>query len=124
MEEPKDLISLTKACSTDIIFGGLLGLSSASPVYGMISGSSICLNKYQLFKDESSAQAVFRYGADFTSGILTIMALSQYNYVSILMGVMNTVVMTDIAVKVACTMSDLVLNGINSEFNTNGYPEI
>jgi len=52
------------------------------------------------------------------------MALSQYNYVSILMGVMNTVVMTDIAVKVGCTMSDLVLNGINSEFNTNGYPEI
>jgi len=68
VEQPKDLISLTKACSTDIIFGGLLGLSSASPVYGMISGSSICLNKYQLFKDESSAQTVFRYGADFTSG--------------------------------------------------------
>ena len=52
------------------------------------------------------------------------MALSKHNPAFILMGVMNTVVMTDITVKVGCTMGNLVLNGINSEFNINDYTEI
>ncbi len=117
VKQPEDLKDLIKACSTDVIFGGLLGLSSASPVYGMISGSSICLNKYQLFKNESVVQTVFRYGADFISGALAIIALYEYHPAFIFMGAMNTVVTTDITVKVGWAIGDLVLNGMNSEFS-------
>lgn len=122
-EKPINLITFVKACNVDMLVGGTLGLASGSPMYGIISGAAICLNKYQISQEEYFLQTSIRFVLDGAAGLLAMAVLYQQNPLVGVLGIMNVVVMTDITTKVTLTSIELCLNGINSTIFTDDYNE-
>ena len=122
-DKPTNLLTFIKICNVDMLVGGTLGIASGSPIYGSISGAAICLDKYQILQEESLLQTSIRYVLDGGAGLLAITALYQQNPLVCALGIMNAVVMTDIATKVAFSSIDLGLHGLNGAILIDDYHE-
>lgn len=120
-EKPTSFPSFINICGTDMTIGGTLGLASGAPIYGIISGASACLDKYQILQEESFIQTSVRYTLDSAVGVLAITALYQQNPLTCILGMINAIVITDITSRVLFSTIDLSLNGLNSEIDNNYY---